>query len=428
VQIGIIGGGESGVGAALLALKNGDVPFVSDYGKIADHFRQELINNKVRFEESGHSFDILSESDIVVKSPGVSGDVKILQRLRKEANIPIISELEYGFRSCQGKIIAITGSNGKTTTTNLIHHLLITGGMDAVKGGNLGTCLSKLIVECDTADYYVVEVSSFQLDDITSFKPEIAMILNITPDHLDRYQGKFENYTNAKLNIAKYQDDDDVLFLLDDLSDRVGSDVKSQQIVIEQDQLIAKHYSYENSSLRGDHNCINASFAIEVASRCDINNEMILRGLNSFVNDDHRLQLVGKLRGAEWINDSKATNVDSTYYALKAMNTDIVWIAGGVDKGNDYSQVITLVTDKVKCLICLGRKNDPLLEAFGEEGIKILEASSMPEAVDLAYNEIKAGETVLLSPACASFDLFDNYKDRGNQFMMEVKKRMKTKE
>lgn len=428
MKIGIIGGGESGVGAALLALKNGDVPFVSDYGKIEDGFKNELIQHNVRFEESGHTIDILVESDIIVKSPGVPGNVSVIKKLREISSVQILSEIEYASRYCKGLIIAITGSNGKTTITNLIHHLLVTAGVDAVKGGNLGTSLSKLLLDDRDHSHYVVEVSSFQLDDVVSFKPGVGMIINITPDHLDRYDGVFDNYKNAKLRIATNQSSEDLFLFHESVKQDAIVIGGGQKITISNDDLIAGRFELDNSYLRGFHNSINASFAIETVKYLGVDDQVIQSGLNSFINDDHRMQSVGMLHGAEWINDSKATNVDAAFYALQAIKGKLIWIAGGVDKGNDYDQLKFLVDEKVKCLICLGVDNAPLMRAFGDIDIEVIEVSSMTEAVNVAYDQSERGDTVLLSPACASFDLFKNYKDRGDQFMTEVKSKMKTSE
>ena len=428
MQIGIIGGGESGVGAALLALKINDSPFVSDYGVIPITQRQELEKYKVPFEEKGHSFDILSKSDIIIKSPGVSEAVSIISELRKKTDVPIISEIEYASRFCNSTIIAITGSNGKTTTTNLIHHILVTGGFDAVKGGNLGTSFSRLLFEKNDHDFYVIEVSSFQLDDIIDFKPRVAIILNFSPDHLDRYEGSYDLYMAAKLKIADNQKSQDLLYFFKDhelLSKMIVGHGYAKRIAIASTEGLIEEFTISNPSLRGWHNLVNASFAIRVGRDFGVTNELIQDALFSFQNDDHRLQLVETIDGVEWINDSKATNVDAAFFALEMVEGNVIWIAGGIDKGNDYSQLLDLVKEKVHCLIAIGKDNEPLMKTFGKLGIEMFETISMKAAVDFAFCKIEKGDTVLLSPACASFDLFDNYKDRGNQFMDAIKGKMK---
>lgn len=420
MRIGIIGGGESGVGAALLAQKVGDTPFVSDYGVINPVFRQSLIENNVHFEESGHTFDILVTSDLIVKSPGVKDDTPIIKSL-KANGISVISELEYGYRHCNGNIIAITGSNGKTTTTNLIHHVLSIAGLDATKGGNLGTSLSSLLLNREY-DFYVLEVSSFQLDGIVLFKPDIAVLLNITPDHLDRYDYNFELYANSKMRIALNQDFSDTFIYGSDnesIESRL-SQVKSEKLPISYEHLVMNEFSVNNPFLRGRHNQMNASCAIEVARRLGMSDAQILEGLLSFKNDDHRLQSVAKINGIEWINDSKATNVDAAFFALEAIHSPIIWIAGGVDKGNDYNSLDSMVQSNVKVLICLGLSNEKLSNHFSHSVDTLIEVKSMEDALQESYRHAKEGDVVLLSPACASFDLFKNYKDRGNQFVSGV--------
>ncbi len=417
VRIGIIGGGESGVGAALLALKVGDEPYVSDYGLINPVYRQSLIENNVRFEENGHTFDILVASDIIIKSPGVRDETPIIKSLKAHGLI-IISELEYGARHCHGLIVAITGSNGKTTTTNLVYHILNLAGKSVMKGGNLGICLSTLLLE-KAVEIYVLEVSSFQLDDIVSFKPEIAVLLNITPDHLDRYAGQFEFYADSKLKITMNQSSSEYFIYNGDdemIMQRI-SNVTAQCIPVISDSLAMDDFSIANPYLRGRHNRFNTSCAIEVVRRLHISNEQILKGLETFRNDDHRLQTVAVINGVEWINDSKATNVDATYYALEAMSLPLIWIAGGQDKGNDYDRLKPLVRSKVKMVLCLGKDNTKLLEEFGNLSVPIAEVHTMDEAIVMAEQHSEEGDTVLLSPACASFDLFENYKDRGSQFV-----------
>ena len=418
--IGIIGGGESGVGAALLALKVGDVPFVSDYGQINPVYRQNLIENSVRFEEGGHNFDILVTSDLIVKSPGVKDNTPIVLKLKAQG-LTVISELEYGSRYCNGKIIAITGSNGKTTTTNLTHHILMTAGLDAVKGGNLGTCLCSLLLE-ESHDIYVLEVSSFQLDGIVRFRPGISILINVTPDHLDRYDYNFDLYADSKMRISMNQMPDDY-FIYGSDSDVINSKlslVNAIQIPVSVEDLGIDGISVRNPFLRGRHNKVNAGCAIEAVQLLDVSDDHIKKALSTFKNDDHRLQTVAKINDVEWINDSKATNVDAVFYALDAIEDPIVWIVGGVDKGNDYSQLLELVHSKVKLMICLGVDNQKLIDAFGSMSLEVYQTQTMEEAIDIADDHVVGGDVVLLSPACASFDLFKNYKDRGNQFVSGV--------
>lgn len=420
MRIGIIGGGESGVGAALLALKVGDEPYVSDYGQINPVYRQNLIENSVRFEESGHNFDILVTSDLIVKSPGVRDNTPIVLSLKAQG-LTVISELEYGARHCKGKIIAITGSNGKTTTTNLTHHMLVTAGLDAVKGGNLGTCLSSLLLERDH-DVYVLEVSSFQLDGIVGFRPDVSILINITPDHLDRYDYNFDLYAESKMRISMNQMPDDY-FIYGSDSDVINSKlslVDAMKIPVSVKDLGIDGISDRNPFLRGRHNKVNAGCAIEAVRLLGVLDDHIKKAISTFKNDDHRLQTVAKINDVEWINDSKATNVDAVFYALDAIDDPIVWIVGGVDKGNDYSELLELVRSKVKVMICLGVDNQKLIETFDSMPLEIIQTQSMEEAIRIADDHVVGGDVVLLSPACASFDLFKNYKDRGNQFVSGV--------
>lgn len=422
-RIGILGAGESGIGAALLSFQVGDVPFVSDFGKISPVFRQQLIDNNINFEEGGHTFSMLAECDLIVKSPGISDKVPIVLQL-KDRGLPIISELEYAFmhRHTDSKIIAITGSNGKTTTTNLVHHLLVTAGLNAVKGGNLGICFSSLLL-AEQADIYVLEVSSFQLDGIIDFRADVSMLLNITPDHLDRYDYDFEKYASSKMRIFLNQNSEDLgLYNADDkeIADRLPSTGLKKMKEISRNTFSCNEYDMKNPTLRGLHNAYNSSFAICVAETFGVEKSIIQSGLDSFQNDDHRLQIIGVINGIEWINDSKATNVDSAYYALLAMNKPVVWIAGGVDKGNDYELVKEVAQKNVRVLIAMGIENDKIVTAF--EGVisSIVSVDSMSGAIVKAYEVANEGDIVLLSPACASFDLFKNYKDRGNQFISGV--------
>ena len=415
MRIGIIGGGESGVGAALLAIKIGDIPFVSDFNKLNPVYRQKLIENNVHFEEGGHTFDILVDSDIIVKSPGVKDDTPIILELRA-LGIPIISEIEYGYSKSDTTILAITGSNGKTTTSNLIFHILNEAGFDVTLGGNIGTSFCALLSEVQSR-FFVLEVSSFQLDGIKTFKPHVAILLNITPDHLDRYGYDLDRYADSKISIAKNQDRQDVFIYTDD-SDLINSrldQVSAMKLPVHIDSLPSNDYDLSVPALHGTHNAINASAAILCAKHLGVDEKLIQDALSTFRNSKHRLEAIAQLNSILWINDSKATNIDAVKFALQAMDRPIIWIAGGIDKGNDYGQLFDSI-ENVKVLICLGVQNDKLKEAFQRFDFPIFEASSMDIAIEIANDHAEGGDCVLLSPACSSFDLFENYEDRGRQF------------
>lgn len=429
MNVVILGAGESGVGAALLAKKLGHEVFVSDKGPIKDNFKKELIEHKIPFEEKEHSEKKIFEAQVVVKSPGIPDKIALIQTLISKG-IPVISEIEFASTYTNAKIIAITGSNGKTTTTKLTYHLLKTAGFNVAMGGNVGYSFARLLTEQDY-EYYVLELSSFQLDGIKAFRPDIAILLNITPDHLDRYDYKMENYIASKFRIIMNQQVEDVFihnaddpnmnsFLLEkklsmhtipvSLADAEKSRLLIQEAV----------YDFSASVLKGRHNRFNASCAIRVALQLEITPTKIQESLNTFVNDPHRLESIAIKNGVEYINDSKATNVDAVYYALDAMTKPIVWIVGGKDKGNEYSPLLSLVEDKVKAIICLGVDNSKILEVFSPM-IKVLEETQSAElAVQRAKIYAEDGDVVLLSPACASFDLFKNYEDRGEQFRKAV--------
>ena len=421
MQVGILGGGESGVGAALLAQKVGDNPFVSDYGQLNPVLRQNLIENNVRFEEGGHSFDVLVASDVIIKSPGIADTTPIIKRL-KDAGLSIISEIEYGFHYSKGKIVAITGSNGKTTTTHLVYHLLRNKGVNAVEGGNLGTSYARLLLD-QQYDVYVLENSSFQLDGIVSYKPEVAIITNITPDHLDRYEYDFDKYADSKMRISLNQTPQESLIYLSKqpkIMERLSKNTATKK-VIDVDSLPPFLQKIENPHLTGFHNQLNISLAVEaVRSLIDISDDEVINALSSFVNDRHRLETIGLMNEVLWINDSKATNVDATFYALDAMSRPIIWVAGGVDKGNEYSQLESLVKDKVKSILCLGDGWENIQSSFSNLSIDIERFDNLRELIIRAESIARAGDVVLLSPACASFDLFRNYKDRGEQFCTAV--------
>ena len=421
MKIGVLGGGESGVGAALLAQAKGHIVFVSDYNKIADRYKNELLKSNVRFEESGHDFEILETLDLIVKSPGIPNTASVIQHLRSK-NVRIVGEIEFGFLQCSGKIIAITGTNGKTTTTNLTYEMMKYQFDKVGKGGNVGHSFCRLVLDEDI-EWFVLEVSSFQLDDIQSFRPDIACILNVTPDHLDRYEGSLDLYRKSKASIVKNQTSNDVIFINDDTSIKNSiQSAKSKLVILDESKRLN---SITNPYLRGTHNAMNASFAIEMSKRAGVSEENIAKALESFVNDDHRLQPVARINEVLYVNDSKATNVDATYFALTAFDKDIVWIVGGKDKGNDYSSIAEEVMKRVKAIVMLGEDNGPLYEYFKDKRKVIIDTSKMKDAVMEASEIAKSGDVVLLSPACASFDLFENYKDRGDQFVKEVWKLLK---
>ncbi|MEL6124464.1 MAG: UDP-N-acetylmuramoyl-L-alanine--D-glutamate ligase, partial [Bacteroidota bacterium] len=416
MRIGIIGGGESGVGAGLLARREGYEVFVSDAGTIREDRKQELVSNAIRFEEGGHSITELRRVDEVIISPGIPNNAGILGKI-EGYGIPVISEIEFASRYCRVPIIAITGTNGKTTTTNLIHHLLAESGVEAVKCGNIGTSWSRQIATRPVPETYVVEISSFQLDRIESFSPDIALLLNITPDHLDRYDGSFESYARSKWRIAKQQTKENPLLVLDELVDRyepVVENLNGALVRISSDKYKDYFHDLNNQALRGEHNLMNAAFAIEVCLQRGISREEIEAGLRTFRNENHRMQVVRTLRGVEWINDSKATNVHAAYHALEGITKPIVWIAGGVDKGNDYSVLDSLLDERVKYVVSLGVNNVSLDQYVADKNIEIVKAFGMKDAVSVAHEESTSGDAVLLSPCCASFDLFQDYEDRGN--------------
>src|SRR5690554_338609 len=436
----ILGGGESGVGAALLGKKLGFQVFLSDKGKLKDNYREKLIQNEIEFEEERHTESKVLEADLVVKSPGIPSKVEIIQKL-KERHIPIVSEIEFASRYTDAKVIAVTGSNGKTTTSSLLHHILAEAGLKVSIGGNIGKSFAELVVQ-DDHDYYVLEISSFQLDDVVSFKPYIAILLNITPDHLDQYDYKLELYARSKFKITENQseedyfvynfDDDNVLELIKDINTKAKKVPYSMSENVNEgsfadDEKVTMNFPdhvelpVSEFSLKGKHNISNTMAAATVANILKIRKETIKRSLYDFRAVEHRLEFVLKVGGVEFINDSKATNVNAVYYALESMSRDTVWIVGGVDKGNDYSELLPLVKKKVKAIVCLGVDNEKIIKAFGDFIPNIAEATNMKDAVRKAYVFSNKGDTVLLSPACASYDLFESYEDRGNQFKKEVK-------
>ncbi|MDX9769153.1 MAG: UDP-N-acetylmuramoyl-L-alanine--D-glutamate ligase [Tenuifilaceae bacterium] len=440
-RIVVLGGGESGVGAAVLAVKQGFEVFLSDSGKIKPRYKELLNKYKVPWEEENHTTEIILNAKEVIKSPGIPERVPIVQEIAKKG-IPIISEIEFAGRYTNAKKICITGSNGKTTTTTLIYHMLKMAGLNVGLAGNVGQSFALQVAEQDY-DYYVIELSSFQLDGMYSFKADIAILLNISPDHLDRYDYKMENYVKSKFRITQNLSEDECFIFCSDndvttehLKEIV---VKAEMLPFSQektedqtayliDQLM--HINYQNSdfdvsidelSLKGRHNVYNSMAAGITGHVLNIRKDIIRESLRSFEGVEHRLEPVFKVRGVQYINDSKATNVNSAWYALECMKSPVVWIAGGQDKGNDYSELFALVKEKVKAIVCLGADNTKLHQTFGEMVPVMVNANSASEAVLQAYKLSVPGDVVLLSPACASFDLFENYEDRGRQFKEAVK-------
>jgi UDP-N-acetylmuramoylalanine--D-glutamate ligase len=440
-HIVILGAGESGVGAAVLAKKYEWNVFVSDAGKIKADYKTELDNNQIEWEENTHSTDRIFQAELIVKSPGIPETTDLMRALRNK-QVKIISEIEFAGYYTRGKSICVTGSNGKTTTTMLTHHILKKAGWDVGLAGNVGKSFAKQVAEGDH-DWYVLELSSFQLDDMFDFKADIGILTNITPDHLDRYENQMQKYVDSKFRILNNQNHEDwFIYNYDDpiireeLSKRklsmnlapfslkeeikVGAYAVNNQLIINiKDQLTM---SIHELALKGKHNTQN-SLAAGIAGRLvEIRKSIVRESLEDFENVEHRLEFVAKVNGIEFINDSKATNINSTWYALETMENPVVWVMGGVDKGNDYSELSNLVKDKVKAIICLGIDNQKIIKAFGHLVETIVEVGSATEAVAYAYRLAKKNETVLLSPACASFDLFENYEDRGNQFKQAVRK------
>lgn len=437
----IIGAQESGVGAARLAQQRGLDVFVSDAGTIKPIYREALEKAGIAFEEGGHSAQRVLGADEIVKSPGVPDTASLIVAAR-ERGIPVISEIELGYRYCKGNIIGITGSNGKTTTTLLTHHILQRAGVDVALGGNVGNSFAALLADGDHA-WYVLELSSFQLDGIREFRPDIAMLLNITPDHLDRYEGRMENYAASKFRIAMNQAaSDHFIYCADDAVIAEGLEhhlVKARRWPFSINRPVAQGANVVNNSihittdqttftmsiielaLKGNHNVYNSMAAGITARVLDIRKESLRDSLSDFQNVEHRLEHVGMVHGIEFINDSKATNVNSAWYALSTMEKPVIWVVGGQDKGNDYTTLRDLVKEKVKAIVCLGVDNSKIHAAFGDLVASILDTGSADNAVKAAYSIAEEGDVVLLSPACASFDLFENYEERGRRFKTAVK-------
>ena len=436
----VLGGGESGVGTALLGKEKGFDVFVSDFGTLKKVYKDVLKHNEIEWEEGKHTASKILNADVVMKSPGISEQVPIVKALL-ETGISVISEIEFAAQFTSADIIGITGSNGKTTTTMMTNHILNQAKFDVVMGGNIGDSFAGLIHK--DPDYFVLELSSFQLDGIINFRPHIAVLTNITPDHLDRYANKFENYIASKFRIILNQTKQD--YLIYDADDEVISTylhthpiqstlvpfsltkTLAQGTYLNEKEIIIKLIKEENImpttnlALEGKHNIKNAMAAATVAHLLKIRKETIRESLECFQGAEHRLEHVLKINKVQYINDSKATNVNATYFALESMSAPTVWIVGGVDKGNDYSALFPFVNEKVKAIICLGKDNEVLFQNFEQMVDIIVETQYMSEAVKIAYNIATAGENVLLSPACASFDLFKNFEDRGHQFKSAVR-------
>ncbi len=437
----VLGAGESGIGSAILAKKQEYEVFVSDNGAITDKNKDVLKNLGVEWEEGGHNPEKILRADLVMKSPGIPDNIPLIQELIK-SKIPVISEIEFAARYTDATIIGITGSNGKTTTTMLTHHVLKNGGLHVGMAGNIGDSFAKMVAERDY-DFYVLEISSFQLDGITDFRPHIAVITNITPDHLDRYEYSFEKYVASKFRIVMNQTEED--YFIYDLEDPAIADgmkiqpIKSKSVPFSLEEKPEQGAFIEDKTIKirtnnttiemntgdvalaGRHNLKNTMAASLVAKLVGIRKESIRESIKNFQGAPHRLEKVLKIHHVQYINDSKATNVNATFYALDSMTTPVVWIVGGVDKGNDYRELMPLVREKVKAIVCLGLDNTPIKEAFGNVVDLLVETYAMSEAVKVAYKIAERGDTVLLSPACASFDLFKNYEDRGDQFKEAIK-------
>lgn len=431
-RVVILGGGESGTGAALLAKAKGYDVFVSDQGTLKDKYRDELVRAGIPFEEGKHTAEQILNANIIIKSPGIPEKAEMVKKA-KAAGIKVIDELEFAYPYAKGKIIAITGTNGKTTTTLLTYHLLKSAGKNVCLAGNVGLSLARQVINT-TFDWYVIEISSYQIDGTVNFKPTVAVLLNITPDHLDRYEYKMENYIQSKFNLLKNMDKDGVfVFCADDkiTNEEVNKRTFAPRLIAitnKGTQMSFGSFSINQSetSLKGPHNIINTMSAVNAALFAGVNEADIRVALKTFKNAPHRLESVASINGVEFVNDSKATNVDSVIYALGSYNkpNSLVWIAGGIDKGNDYNLIKDQVEEKVHTLICLGKDNKKLTDFFSPI-VKIKETQSVKELVRMALDSAKKGDVVLLSPACASFDLFKNYEDRGDQFraaVLELKK------
>jgi UDP-N-acetylmuramoylalanine--D-glutamate ligase len=440
-KIVILGGGESGVGAALLAQAKGFDVFLSDKGALSEEYRSILHTHSIPFEEGQHTEERILAADEIIKSPGIPDKVPLIKKLCAQGT-PIISEIEFASRYTKAKKIAITGSNGKTTTTLLTYHLLKSAGMNVGLAGNIGESFAKQVID-DTFDWFVLEQSSFQLDNMYDFKADVGVLLNITPDHLDRYEYTFQKYVDSKFRILQnMQPDDDFIYFVD--NEAIAQELKKKSFNVNHLPIsflkkemnggffhdgvlhLTRHprtfdISADELPIKGPHNAINAMAATLAAMAVGLTDEQIKTGLLTFQNAAHRLEPVEKINGIQFINDSKATNVDSVFYALNIYDTPIIWIAGGLDKGNDYTQIESLVRQKVKALICLGKDNSKLLSFFTPIVPIVIETQDVKEAVQHALSLGQPNDVALLSPACASFDLFKNYEDRGDQFKATVR-------
>ncbi len=445
-KIAILGAGESGVGTAILAKQKKFEVFVSDFGSIKEKYKQVLINNEIEWEEGGHSEEKILSADVVMKSPGIPDHSPIVKKL-KEIGIKVISEIEFAAQFTNALIVGITGSNGKTTTASLTYELLKNGGLNVALGGNIGKSFAQLVADSDSEgckyDNFILELSSFQLDGIEDFSPHIAIMTNLSPDHLDRYDYKYENYIASKFRIVRNQteedyfiynaDDDEInkWLLKNPVKSRLlpfstkielkqGAYKKNSEIVItiDNDQITMP---IATLGIQGEHNVKNAMAASMAAKLLKIRKQTIRESMQGFQGVEHRLEMVLKIHNVQYVNDSKATNVNATFYALDSMENQTIWIVGGVDKGNDYSELLPLVNEKVKAIICLGVDNEKIKNAFGNVIDTIFETTSMASAVKIAYQISEKNNTVLLSPACASFDLFESYEDRGRQFKDAVR-------
>lgn len=438
-RVVILGGGESGTGAALLAKVKGYDVFVSDQGQLKEKYKTELQQKGIPFEEGVHTEEKIVNANLIIKSPGIPDKAEIIKKV-KAASIPVVDELEFAFGFTNAKVIAITGTNGKTTTTLLTYHLMKEAGFNVALAGNVGQSMARQVAE-DNFDWYVIEMSSFQLDGTKKFKPAIGILLNITPDHLDRYGYNMQNYVDSKMQLIKNMDSaQHFIYYADDaliVEEVQKKAIQAHQVKVslKKDPANVVYYNGEemcftlkgsfsvlqsDTTLKGPHNLINTMCAVSAAHLAGVNLENIRRGLKTFKNAPHRLESIAVIKGVEFVNDSKATNVDSVVYALGSYDKPLVWIAGGVDKGNDYNLIKDEVKKKVRALICLGKDNEKLKKAFGDVVPTIKETQSVTELVHIALEVAKPGDVVLLSPACASFDLFKNYEDRGEQFRKAV--------
>lgn len=442
-KIVILGAGESGVGCAILAQKEGYEVFVSDFGTISPKYAEELNSYNIAYEQKTHTEDRILEADIVMKSPGIPDKAPIIQKI-KAKGIPIVSEIEFAYSYAKGKIIGITGSNGKTTTTNLLNHIFQTAGYNAGMAGNVGISFAKMVA-LNPKEYYILELSSFQLDDLDTFKCDLGILLNITPDHLDRYEYKMENYVRSKFQIVNHHTKDQIFVYCADDPETINymqtsaANLSSQKIgfsiteeltqggYISDNQIHIRinqnHFKMLTSeiTIKGKHNQYNTLAASIAAKAFGIKDEALREALQTFHSIAHRMESVLSIQGVEYINDSKATNVNSTWYALESIEKEIVWIVGGVDKGNDYTILDPLIRKKVKAIVCLGTDNIKIHQAFGGKVDVMISTDNMKEAVKSASRLATAGDVVLLSPCCASFDLFENYEDRGDQFKQCVR-------